>query len=162
MYWTVKTIVVAVVVALLSISHYFVYTKGQANVQALCNKDKLVKAEAEIKANEQYLNKIKQLQVENEKVNKEYDQQKRKAAAAATSTQLELGRLHSELAVSATPNKDTVTPFASPGAYGGTRLEQELLGQCATTLVALAAEADRLETIIVGLQKYVTSVLLSK
>lgn len=162
MYWTIKTGVVVALLVMLSASHYLIYTKGQDNAQALCNKEKLIKAEAEIKANEQYLKKIKQLQIENEKVNKEYDQQKRKAADAASGAQLELDRLHSELTSSTPSNTDTVAPTTPPRTYGGAGLEQELLGHCAATLVGMAAEADRLETIIVGLQKYVTNVLLAK
>jgi hypothetical protein len=160
MYWTIKTFVIITALTVLSISHYFIYNKGQDSVQALWTKDKLVKAEAEIKANEQYLIKIQQLQIENQKVDKQYAQEKRKATVAATGAQLELGRLRDQLASAA--DKDVDSSSATAGTNGGARLEQELFGNCATTLVAMAAEADRLETVVVGLQSYVKNICLAK
>ena len=163
MFWTVKTLVIIVAALVLAVSHYFVYNKGQDSVQALWTKDKLVKAEAEIVANQQHLAKIKQLQIENQKVDKQYVQEKRKAAVAATSAQLELDRLRDELAsTTSTGSKDVIGACPTARAYGGTGLEQQLLGHCAATLVGMAAEADRLETIIVGLQSYVKNICLAQ
>ncbi len=160
MYWTMKTVITIVVLFALSLSHYFVYNKGQEYVHSLWTKDKLVKATAEANAANESLKKLKKLQAEKQKVDQLYVQEKRKAAAAASNAQLELDRLLNNINSSATNNTDG--PISQPRVNGGARLEQELLGQCATSLVAMAAEADRLETIIVGLQSYVKNVCLVK
>jgi len=160
MYWTIKTIATIVILLCLSFSHYFVYNKGQDAVHVLWNKDKLVKAEAEANAADEALKKLQTLEAEKQKVDQLYVQEKRKAAIAVADTQRELDRLLNNIASSATENDNgSSTTIRTDGRA---RLEQELLGQCASTLVALAAEADRLETVIVGLQSYVKNICLAK
>lgn len=161
MYWTMKTIATVVVLLALSLSHYFVYNKGQEAVHDLWTKDKLVKATAEANAADEALKKLQTLQAEKQKVDQLYVQEKRKAAVAASSAQLELNRLRDTIASSNTTKDDTGS-VTIPRTDGRARLEQELLGQCAATLVAMAAEADRLETVIVGLQSYVKNICLAK
>ena len=161
MYWTVKTIATVVVLFALSLSHYFVYNKGQEVVHSLWTKDKLARAESEANAADEALKKLQALQAEKQKVEQLYVQEKRKAAVAASSAQRELNRLRDTLTSSNTTESDNGTSTVTR-IDGGTRLEQELLGQCAATLVAMAAEADRLETVIVGLQSYVKNICLAK
>jgi len=161
MYWTMNTIVTAVVIFALSFSHYFAYNKGQEHVHNLWNKDKLVKVEAQASLTNESLKRLQTLQAEKQKVDQLYVQEKRKAAAAASNAQRELDRLRDTLTSGNTTKSDNGS-VTLPRTDGGTRLEQELLGQCAATLVGMAAEADRLETIIVGLQSYVKNICLAK
>jgi hypothetical protein len=156
-----NTIITAVVLFALSFSHYFAYSKGQEAVQNLWNKDKLVRVEAQVSLTNEALKKLQTLQAEKQKVDQLYVQEKRKAAVAASSAQRELDRLRDTLASGDTAKSDNGA-IALPRTDGGTRLEQELLGQCAAALVGMAAEADRLETIIVGLQSYVKNICLAK
>ena len=159
MYWTIKTIITIAVLFALSLTHYFAYIKGQEYVHGLWTKDKLIKAKADTDAAEQAMIALQTLQAEKQKVDQLYVQEKRKAANAASNTQRELDRLRDTITSGAAENNSSSTISRTDG---GTRLEQDLLGQCATTLVALAAEADRLETVIVGLQGYVRNVCLAK
>jgi hypothetical protein len=161
MYWTIKTIATIVVLFALFISHYFVYNKGQEVVHSLWTKDKLVKAEAEANAADEALKKLQTLQAEKQKVDQLYVQEKRKAAVAASSAQRELDRLRDTITSDNTTKSDNGSSTVTR-VDGRTGLEQELLGQCAATLVAMAAEADRLETVIVGLQSYVKNICLAK
>lgn len=161
MYWTIRTIAVFVVLSALSLSHYFVYNKGKEVVTIKWDKEKLVKAQAETNAADEALKKLQTLQAEKQKVDQLYVQEKRKAAIAASGAQHELDRLRDTLTSGNTTKSDNGSSTVSR-VDGGTRLEQELLGQCAATLVAMAAEADRLETVIVGLQSYVKNICLAK
>jgi hypothetical protein len=157
----VKTIATVVVLFALSLSHYFVYNKGQEVVHNLWTKDKLARAESEANAADEALKKLQALQAEKQKVEQLYVQEKRKAAIAASGAQRELDRLRDTLTSDNTTESDNGSSTI-PRVDGRTGLEQELLGQCAATLVAMAAEADRLETVIVGLQSYVKNICLAK
>jgi len=159
MYWTMRIVVTSIVLLALSFSHYFAYNKGQEFVHNLWTKDKLVTSKAQADAADEALKKLQLLQAEKQKVDQLYVQEKRKAAVAASSAQRELDRLRDTITSGTAENNGSSTISRIDG---GTRLEQELLGQCAATLVAMAAEADRLETVIVGLQGYVRNVCLAK
>ena len=161
MYWTVKTIATIVVLSALSLSHYFVYNKGQEAVQVQWDKEKLAIAKAEADAADKALQKLQTLQAEKQKVDQLYVQEKRKAAIAASGAQRELDRLRDTLTSDNATTSDNGSSTI-PRTDGRARLEQELLGQCAATLVAMAAEADRLETVVVGLQSYVKNICLAK
>lgn len=147
-----RSIIVAVIVAAVSFSHYFVYNKGREAVQSKWDKDKLVQTE-------QALQKQQQLQIEKQRADERYADEKRKAVVASNAAKSELDRLRIELE---SRREESIGSCTVTGVNGGARLEQELFGQCATTLVAMASEADRLEAIIVGLQSYVKNVCLSK
>lgn len=161
MYWTINTIITVVVLFALSFSHYFAYNKGQEAVHDLWNKDKLVRVEAQATANNEALKKLQTLQAEKQKVDQLYVQEKRKAAVAASSAQRELDRLRDTITSGNTTEGNTGSSTITR-IDGRAGLEQELLGQCAATLVAMAAEADRLETVVVGLQSYVKNICLVK
>jgi hypothetical protein len=161
MYWTIKAIAVFVVLSALSLSHYFVYNKGQDAVQVQWDKEKLAVAKAEADAADKALQKLQTLQAEKQKVDQLYVQEKRKAAVAASSAQRELDRLRDTIASGDTTESDNGSSTVTR-VDGRAGLEQELLGQCAATLVAMAAEADRLETVVVGLQSYVKNICLAK
>jgi hypothetical protein len=161
MYWSMKYIAAGFILVALSLSHYYVYNKGQSFVQAKWDADKIVVAMQYAADAEKALSKLTALQAAKQKVDVQYAQDKRKAVVAATSAQLELDRLRDTLASN---NEATGADNASTiaRANGASRLEQELLGNCATALVAMAAEADRLEATIVGLQSYINNVYLTK
>lgn len=151
-------IIASIVLGAVSFSHYFAYNKGYnsgtEHVQSLWNKDKLAQTE-------QALQKQQQLQQEKQKAEEKYVQERRKAIAAADSTKLELDRLRNELDTY-NSRKESDSACTVTRTDAGTKLERELLGTCAATLVSMAAEADRLETVIVGLQSYVKNVCLAK
>lgn len=150
MYWRVAFLLVVAV--FLAGTHWKTYTMGKQTVQAAWDKQV---AEAEKQAREKEL----KLVAEKQKAEEAYVQEKQKAARAAAGARTELDRLRAELASrgEASPN-----PAAGPRVDGRAGLEQELLGQCASALVSMAAEADRLEAWIIGLQGYVKGVCLAR
>ena len=161
MYWTMKTIATIVILFALSFSHYFVYNKGQEAVHVQWDKEKLVIAKVQADAADEALKKLQMLQAEKQKVDQLYVQEKRKAAVAASNAQRELNRLRDTLTSSNTTESDNGASTVTR-VNDRTGLEQELLGHCAATLVAVAAEADRLETVVVGLQSYIKNICLAK
>jgi hypothetical protein len=95
-----------------------------------------------------------------QKAEERYDQEKRKAAVAVSRARGELDGLRNEL-YAISPPADPKDPAPALRADGRATLERELLGTCATTLVGMAAEADRLAAQVVGLQSYVKDVCLA-
>lgn len=94
-----------------------------------------------------------------QKAEERYELEKRKAAVAGSRARSELDGLRNELyAISPPSPKDPATPLRADDRAS---LERELLGSCASTLVGLAAEADRLAAVVVGLQSYVKNVCVS-
>ncbi len=94
-----------------------------------------------------------------QKTEERYDQEKRRAAVVASRSRAELNGLRDELyAIPAPSAKD---PAPAVRADGRASLERELLGSCASALVGVAAEADRLAAVVVGLQTYVKDVCLA-
>jgi hypothetical protein len=96
-----------------------------------------------------------------QKVEVDYAQHKKRAAVAAAGAQSELSRLRDALAApsAGAAGGDTRPAERVDGVAG---LERELLGQCATAFVAMAAEADRLKAAVIGLQGYVREVCLAR
>lgn len=150
MYWRL-TLALCIAV-LLAGTHWKAYKTGERQIEV---KYQLAaaKAQEEARKHEQELVTAKQ------KAEEQYVQEKRKSAAAAAAARTELDRLRNALAERGAAGADSP---ACTGAYGSPRLEQELLGQCASALTSMAAEADRLEAIIIGLQGYVKGVCLSR
>lgn len=151
-----RLIAAAVLVVSIFFSYYFVYNtafnKGEESVHSLWTKDKLQQSQ-------QALLVQQQLQQEKQKSDERYANEKRKAAVAVSAAKSELDRLRDELT---SRREESVGTSPITRANGISGLERELLGQCATTLVSVAAEADRLEAVVVGLQSYITNVCLSK
>ena len=105
------------------------------------------------------LAKLQELNAAKQKVEQDYAFEKRKAAVAARSARAELDGLRQELY--ALPPADPATGVQAaptPSRVDGVSIERQLLGECATTLVAVAAEADLLAAQLVGLQSYVRGV----
>jgi hypothetical protein len=151
-----RLIAATVLVVSIFFSYYFVYNtafnKGEEAVHSLWTKDKLQQSQ-------QALLVQQQLQQEKQKSDERYANEKRKAAVAVSAAKSELDRLRDELT---SRREEGVGAGPSTRANGISGLERELLGQCATTLVSVAAEADRLEAVVVGLQSYITNICLSK
>lgn len=157
MYWRITAALI--VAALLAGTHWKAYVSGKQTVQAEWNLDIQQRTEQALAAEQAARNQEQKLVAAKQKAEAAYVNEKRKAARAAAGAQSELDRLRDSLAERGdSPDPGSCT---QPRVDGGARLEQELLGHCAGTLTRLAAEADRLETIIVGLQGYVKDVCLS-
>lgn len=88
-----------------------------------------------------------------------YVELKNRSDRAAAGARDELGRLRDELA--ARGRAAPQNPAAFPRVDAATA-ERELLGQCAQSLVSVAADADRLAAQLIGLQAYVSNVCLAK
>lgn len=142
----------ATVLALfLAATHWKLYVAGQNSVRAQYQTAAL-KAEAAARTKEQTLLQQKQ------KAEAAYVKEKQKAAAAAASADRALDGLRSALA-----ERDAAAdPATCTRVDAGSGLERELLGSCASALVGLAKEADRLEALVVGLQGYVKNVCTRK
>lgn len=146
MYW--RTIVAALLAVGLLFTHWEVYLVGRHGVEEKYQAAAL-KAETEARTRETTLTAAKQ------KAEEQYVQEKQKHAATAAGARTELGKLRNALASRGAASE---SPAACTGTDGCPRLERELFGQCASALTSMAAEADRLEGIIVGLQEYVKGV----
>lgn len=155
--------IVAVVLVVLSATHWKAYHTGFKVSQAEAKQRELQAQQAVLQAEQAARAKEQQLVAERQKTEERYAQEKRRAAASAAGAQSELDRLRNELASAAASGSPTCpNPTAAPRDHGGARLESELLGHCATTLVNLAAEADRLEAQLVGAQQYIKAVCLKR
>ena len=94
-----------------------------------------------------------------QKAEEAYATEKRKAAVAVRNARAELDGLRKELYAIPTPTAGADTP-ALPRTNGAS-LERELLGECATALVEVAAGADGLAAQLLGLQSYVRNVCVA-
>lgn len=106
------------------------------------------------RAQEQALGAAKQ------KAEEAYAIEKRKAAAAARNARAELDGLRDELYAIPAPASNQNTNSITADRVNGITIERQLLGECATTLVEVAANADRLAAQVLGLQSYVANVCL--
>jgi vancomycin resistance protein YoaR len=155
---TITFVVAAVLSAGLVASHGYAYQRGKAAVQAKWDAEKARVMQAALKAEREQRAKEHVLQEEKRKVEVQHAETKKKAASDAAAAQSELERLRDTLAA-----RDRAARQNSPaerGTHAVTGLERELLGHCASSLVGMAKEADRLEGVIVGLQGYVKNVCL--
>ena len=140
----------------LAVSHGMAYKSGRAAVRADWDKDIADRTQQALQAEQAARKKESDLQDAKEKAEERYARQKKLDAAARAAAGAELDGLRNELAaLDSVTSKDTSTTARTDGAG---RLERELLGACAQSLADLAAEADRLETKLVGLQDYVRGV----
>lgn len=149
--------IIAVLAVVLLATHWKAYVVGKTTVMSQWQQEKTQTA---LEAEQIARKKEQELVVAKEKAEKQYVEEKRKAAKSAASASAELDRLRDQL--SAAPINNNHCPCTESGANASTGLERELLGYCAASLVQLAAEADRLETVIVGLQSYVKDVCLAQ
>ena len=145
------TVLFAIVLALLTASHWKVYRLGQQMKVSEFNAA-VAAATERARQREQALVAAKQ------EVEVKYEQLKKRHASDAAGARSELDRLRDDLATRSTNQ----APGSCPGADGASRVERELLGACAASLVQLAAEADRLQARLVGLQGSVSEVCLKQ
>jgi hypothetical protein len=94
-----------------------------------------------------------------QKAEEAYVEQKRKADVATRNARAELDGLRKELYALPTPAAGANTP-ALPRTDGAS-LERQLLGECASALVEVAAGADGLAAQLVGLQSYVRNIYVA-
>lgn len=163
MHWLLnpRVWVAAIVLVVLGATHFTAYRSGKAVVRAARDKERAELSARALQAEQQARKRERQMVAQRQKLEERYAEDKRKAAAAAAGAQSELGRLRDAIATAPSCGAPT-DPAAATRAAGASRLELELLGNCATALTDLAAEADRLETRVVGLQQYVKDVCLNK
>jgi len=112
------------------------------------------KAEQSARAREQSLIQARQ------KAEESYAQEKRNAVAAAVRARSQLDGLRNELYAISTPAPGGSDAPAACRIDAGT-LEKQLLDQCATALVGVAEQADRLAAQVLGLQAYVRNVCVA-
>jgi hypothetical protein len=145
-------------IVVLGLSHRMAYRAGAGAVQTQWDKDRARHLAQALEAERAARQREQQLVAERKKLEDRYVDEKRKAAAAAAGARTELDRLRDELAAPRRPASEDPAPAARVDDRAGP--ERELLGHCATALVGMAQEADRLETVVVGLQQYVKQVCL--
>lgn len=155
-----RLLVTAVLVAIFAFTHFTAYRFGAGVVKREWDKSVAEQRDLLMKAQEQIRQKEQELVEAKNESEKRYVEQKRKASADAANTERLLGRLRDELAARDAVPAQAATPFT--GVDGGAGLERDLFGACASTLVRMAQEADRLEAQVVGLQGYVNSVCKAK
>lgn len=158
MYWFLNwRLWAALVVAVfLAGTHWKAYTEGGKSVQAAWDAERAQVAAEKVAALLQARKKEQDLNDKVRKVSNDYRNEK--AAHDATSVQLNDSLRQFEIANSGAGQDSTGTGRAN--GTGG--LEQELLGNCARTLVLLGQEADRLEAKVVGLQAYIAAIGVDK
>lgn len=150
--------IAAAIVAALSFSHFWAYRSGKSVIRAAWEKDKVEQIVSARQLEVQYRAKEQALVAAKNESEAKYVELKKRMERSAAGAQSELVRLRDQLA--ARDRAAAQDPAALARAVGGTGLERELLGQCATALVGLAAEADRLEALVVGLQSYTKNVCM--
>lgn len=111
----------------------------------------LQKAEQAARDREQALSGFRQ------QAEEKYVQEKNRAAAAASRARTELDGLRNAIYRSTPVTQDS----AAICRTDDTATQRELFGQCASALVGMAAEADRLAAVVLGLQGYVKGVCLA-
>jgi hypothetical protein len=159
MYWRITAALI--VAALLAGTHWKVYVTGKQAVQAEWNLDIQKRTEQALAAEQAARDQEQHLVAEKHKAEEAYVNEKRKAARAAAGAKSELDRLRDAIAERGA-GETCADPSPQPRADAGARLEQELLGHCAGALTELAAEADRLEALVVGLQGYIKGTVLKQ
>lgn len=148
--WVRLTLAMAVALALAA-THWKAYVAGQNDVRVKYQAAAL-EAEKAARAKEQELVAAKQ------KAEAAYVQEKRKAAIASAGARDALDGLRDAIAERDAAQAATTCTRVDAGVG----LERELLGQCAQALVGVAAQADGLEALVVGLQGYVKNVCLKE
>lgn len=141
--------------AVLGFTHFTAYRTGKGVVRAEWDKDKAQRMAQALEAEQAARKKEQELVAERKKLEDRYAQNKRKADISAAAARTELDRLRDELA--APRDRASKDPATASRADAGT-FEGQLLGACATALVAVASDADRLAAQVVGLQQYVAGV----
>ncbi|NBT07077.1 MAG: DUF2514 family protein [Betaproteobacteria bacterium] len=159
LYW--RFVAAALVVVMLAVTHIWTFYEGKASGKAAFDQALAEQSKKTIELERQARAKEQQLISEKQKAEVQYVQAKRQAAAAATNAHSELDRLRHELAARSA-SASAADPTTVTRAASRTGLESELLGHCAQALTGMAAEADRLEALVVGLQAYVKNVCLAR
>lgn len=126
------------------------YTSQIAQIQKV-HAEQLQKAEQAARDREQALSVFRK------QAEEKYVQEKNRAAAAASRARTELDGLRDAIYRSTPVSQDP----AAACRTDDTATQRELFGQCASALVGMAAEADRLAANVVGLQGYVRGVCLA-
>ena len=154
--------IAVIAITALGVTHFATFRAGKGVVRAEWNKEKVVQLEAARQQEAAFRKKERELVSAKQLAEEKYAQLKKRNERSAADTRLELDRLRDQLAAAPALGGAAEDPAALARAAGGTGLERELLGACASALVGMAATADGLEARIVGLQSYVKNVCLAK
>jgi hypothetical protein len=150
--------IAALVATALAATHWKAYHAGSAAVQGEWDRDIAVRTKQALMAEQEARRREHSLATQKRKVEDQYADDKRKAAIAAGNARVELSGLRNELYAIPAPSASTNTTAIT--RVDGTTIERQLLGQCATALVGVAEDADRLAATVLGLQNYVENVCL--
>lgn len=141
--------------SVLAASHWWMYSLGKDKIRAQWEKDIAQRTTKALEAERAAREREQHLVAERQKVEETYAKQKDQAAASAANARAELNRLRNKLrAAGSAAGKNPATP----GRANAAAATPELFGQCASALVDLGAEADRIKGIAGGLQDYVKNV----
>jgi ATPase subunit of ABC transporter with duplicated ATPase domains len=143
----IRLVIVALVLVVLAGTHWKAYLNGRDAVRAQYQA-------RELAAHKAAREREQELVAQRQKAEELYVTEKRKAAAAAAGARTELGRLRDQLAAGRPAPTDPATPIRVDGGSP----EAQLLGACASALVGVAEDADRLAAQVIGLQAYVRGV----
>ena len=131
-------------------AYEWAYQRGVDQTQIEWDKDKAERVEAALEASIANRAKEKSLNDKVRKVTDDY--QKLQTANAVIASDLERVQYNYQAALD---SRCAENPAATGCTDAARRLEQKLLGSCASALVELAKIADRLEAKTVGLQDYI-------
>lgn len=135
-----------VVAVVLAGTHWKAFHMGMTTVQAKWDADLLQALEDDKKTTSQRI-------ASNAKVDQKFQIEKQQLQAHIADANLALDSLRDTLSAQQNNNPPASCRIDAGGA------ERELLGQCATTLVRVAQEADRVEGKLNGLQDYIKQVV---
>lgn len=144
----------------LAISHWWVYDLGKTKTQAQWQKDVAQRTIKALQAEQAARKREQDLAAERQKLEEKYVNDKKRAAVAAAGAQSELDRLRNEIRAAA--GRAACQDPGSPARANGAVVATELLGECATALLDMGKEADRLKSIVGGLQNYARAVCLAR
>ena len=146
-------LVVATFVAL-SATGWKGYDLGKESVQSEFDKYKAEQVAQALKVDSDNRAKEQGMQLSLENLTNAYIKNQKTNSANAAAANDSLRQL--QATISDPSSADSPASRSTDGRAG---LEQELLGNCAATLVRLAQEADGLEARLVGLQTYIKGVV---
>ncbi len=132
------------------------YRTGQDGVRAEWAADIAQRTAAALEASEQARKTESELQAKVGRVDLAYQNQKRATATVVSAVAVGMQQLETALAAAPSPAASGAAP--SCRTDGARTVERELLGQCASQLARMGAEADGLAARVLGLQDYIRAI----
>ena len=145
--------IAAALAALLAFTHFTAYRSGHAHVRADWDKAIAVQVADALRAEQVNRAREQALRIANERVTRDYVQEKSRLAAARVAADKRLRKFESALAGAAGTD-----PAADAGNYGDPR--SEIIAGCVRQLAILDEATQRLASQTTALQRYIGEVLL--